>query len=50
MVQGGMLTSTHELLISMAALDMESKLEELLHVVPFDLEGRLVKRVSLNSA
>ncbi|KAF8549502.1 hypothetical protein OG21DRAFT_1500373 [Imleria badia] len=48
MVEGGMLTSTHELLISTAALDMESKLEGLLHVVPFDLEGRLVKRASLN--
>lgn len=43
-----MLTSTHELFISTAALDMESKLEQLLHVVPFDLEGRLVKHVSLN--
>ncbi|KAH0835800.1 hypothetical protein J3R83DRAFT_9655 [Lanmaoa asiatica] len=27
---------------------VESMLEELLHVVPFDLEGQLVKRVSLN--
>lgn len=43
-----MLTSTHELLISTAALDPDSKLDELLHVVPFDLEGRLVRRVSLN--
>lgn len=43
-----MLTSMHELSISTAALDMESKLEELLHAVPFDLEGRLVKRVSPN--
>lgn len=50
MVQGGMLTSTHELSVSTAILDMESKLEELLHVVPFDLEGQLVKRVSLNGA
>ncbi|KAF8128981.1 hypothetical protein EV363DRAFT_1400231 [Boletus edulis] len=48
MMEGNMLTSAHELLISTAALDMESKLEELLHVIPFDLEGRLVKRVSLN--
>ena len=43
-----MLTSTHEFLISTAALDLDSKLDELLHVIPFDLEGRLVKRVSLN--
>lgn len=43
-----MLTSMHELLINTAALDVEFKLEELLHAVPFDLEGRLVKRVSLN--
>lgn len=48
MVEGGMLTSTHELVISTATLDMESKLEELLQIIPFDLEGRLVKRVSLN--
>jgi len=48
MVEGGMLTSTHEVLINTAALDVEFKLEELLHAVPFDLEGRLVKRVSLN--
>lgn len=50
MVEGGILTSTHELLISTTALDVESKLEALLHVVPFDLEGRLVKRASLNGA
>lgn len=43
-----MLTSTHDLLISTAALDMESKLDKLLQVIPFDLEGRLVKRVSFN--
>ncbi|KAI9455637.1 SAC3/GANP/Nin1/mts3/eIF-3 p25 family-domain-containing protein [Boletus coccyginus] len=48
MVEGGMLTSMHELLINTAALDVEFKLEELLHAVPFDLEGRLVKRVSLD--
>ena len=48
MVDGGMLTSMHELLISTTALDMESKLDALLHVIPFDLEGRLVTRVSLN--
>ncbi|KAG9312753.1 SAC3/GANP/Nin1/mts3/eIF-3 p25 family-domain-containing protein [Chiua virens] len=48
MVAGGMLTSTHEVLISTAALDVEPKLRESLHSIPFDLEGRLVKRVSLN--
>jgi hypothetical protein len=48
MVGGGMLTSAHDFLISTAALDMESKLEELLHVIPFDLEARLVKWLSIN--
>ncbi|KIK95746.1 hypothetical protein PAXRUDRAFT_826697 [Paxillus rubicundulus Ve08.2h10] len=48
MVGGGMLTSTHDFLISTAALDMESKLEELLHVIPFDVEARLVKWLSIN--
>ena len=43
-----MLTSTHELLISTAALDVECRFDELLRVIPFDLEGRLVKRVSLS--
>lgn len=48
MVEDGMLTSVHELVISTATVDMESKLEELMHVIPFDLEGRLVKRVALD--
>ncbi|KIJ19387.1 hypothetical protein PAXINDRAFT_178967 [Paxillus involutus ATCC 200175] len=48
MVGGGMLTSAHDFLISTATLDMESKLEELLHVIPFDLEARLVKWLSIN--
>ena len=38
-VESIMLTSTHELLISTVALDLDSGSGKLLQVVPFDLEG-----------
>ncbi|KAH7886763.1 SAC3/GANP/Nin1/mts3/eIF-3 p25 family-domain-containing protein [Phlebopus sp. FC_14] len=48
MIGGGMFASSHELFITTAVSDMESKLEELLRVVTFDYGGRLVQWSSLN--
>ncbi|KAL4071877.1 SAC3/GANP/Nin1/mts3/eIF-3 p25 family-domain-containing protein [Scleroderma citrinum] len=46
--QDGLLGSRHELVVSSAALDTDSKFEELLKLIAFDRDGRLVKLVSVN--